>query len=284
VVDLSKRGGPLDPQRHPYIIAEIGQNHQGDVYTAIRLCAAALASGADAVKFQARDAAAEYHPAQLARPHPRPEHAFGPTYGDHRACLDLDFAELRHIRERIRFNQWPLDFGVTPCHMRCVEPLIEMDLDFFKIASKDCGNIDLIMEVATSTSLPLMVSTGGATDNEKDCAADWADVLLHCNRVYPTPLDNVDLLQVLSLKSKYNQPVGWSDHTGTTSLGGAAVALGASVFESHITFSQQQRGTDHAASLTPDLFCAWSRNIRASWRSIYGVQMPNNDKMVGHAN
>jgi sialic acid synthase SpsE len=250
------------PLNAPYIIAEIGQNHQGDVYTAIRLVAAAMQSGADAVKFQYRDFVKEYSQEELLRPHPRPEDAFGNTYGEHRGYLDLSLEELTHIKRRIEYNLWPIDFGVTPCHVDLVEPLQDLELDFWKIASKDHDKPELYHKVQEVAETPVICSLPDgyfAQGHQLDC-----DHILHCVPKYPTPVSEANVWRV-----EDNPSVdGWSDHTGTPYLGAAACALGAQVFEAHITFSQHQKGTDHLASLTPKMFRHWAASIRATHRAM----------------
>ena len=241
---------------HPcYIIAEIGQNHQGDEYHAIRLIQMAAGCGVDAVKLQARNCLEEFSIERLRQPYQH-RNSFGRTYLEHRRHLDFNGFQFEHIKERHRYNQNPAELFCTVCAASWIPWLEENNwCQFYKIASKDMHNLNLIKEVA-STGKPVILSTGMAkNDREIDkafAAASYSEqvVLMYCVSEYPTPLESIDLRQITILKQRYGCPVGYSDHSaGVKAPAIAAIKHDADLLEVHVTKSRAQPGTDHAASL-----------------------------------
>jgi len=238
-----------------YTIAEIGQNHQGDLYHAIRLIQMAASCGIDAVKLQARDCNEEFSQERLAQPYLN-RNSFGRTYRDHRKQLDLTHDDFMAIKERHRYNDNPADLFCTVCAVTRLEEL-EKDnwCSFYKIASKDLGNSALI-EAVSSTGKPVILSTGMAkSDAEIDAAyslsaASAPTALMYCVSEYPCPLESISLDRIRQMKKRYGCPVGYSDHSaGVKAPAIAAIKLEADLIEVHITKNRAQPGTDHAASL-----------------------------------
>lgn len=252
-----KLGRKLAKLYDPLIVAEIGQNHNGDAYQAIRMVGQAVKCGADAVKFQYRRAELEYPAEVLNAAHPHPENAFGETYREHREHLDLTYGELGHIERRIRYNEWPVDMFVTPCHAALVEDLEYLHVPFYKIASKDCTNLELIREVGR-TRKPVILSTGmcGLTDIETSLSAIGHGhvVVLQCTSSYPCEALDVNLRAMETIKKTFGYHVGISDHTIGIAVPLLAVQMGAAVIEKHFTQNRNQKGTDHAVSLEPPEF------------------------------
>lgn len=242
----------------PFVIAEIGQNHNGDVYHAVRLMGMADRCGVQAFKFQARDAAYEFTPEQLAAPYVN-HHSYGATYGEHRAALDLKPEHFAHLKDRHRYNGWEATLLASVQSPRMVAELERIDFcPAYKIASKDLLNHELIEEAAR-TGKPVLLSTG--------LAETWEEIrraievirrhhdnfgVFHCVSVYPCqPADcNLRAIDLFRAWSRdWGCPIGWSDHTGTTQVPAHAAAMGYDMIEVHVTLSRMQRGTDHAPSL-----------------------------------
>jgi sialic acid synthase SpsE len=241
----------------PYIIAEIGQNHNGDCYTATRMVSMAVRAGCDAVKFQLRNAEAEIAANQLQLPHPSGHHAFGPTYGEHRKALDFGEQELRHIASRIVYNEWPVQWFATPCYLGAVEVLERLNVPAYKIASKDLTNLPLIREAA-STGKPIILSTG--MDGLHEIGLALAEVyrchekvvVMHCVSQYPCELENVNLSAIVSIRDEFGCLVGYSDHTVGILAPALAVNMGAVMIEKHITLSRAMKGSDQAGAVEED--------------------------------
>ena len=252
-----------------FVVAEIGQNHQGDVYTALRLIGEAHKAGVDAVKFCKR-----YIPSDLTlearnAPYDNP-HSFGRTYGEHREKLELSIPEYRHLLDRMQYNEWPEVFFATACDMvsaHALERVIAPPM--YKIASRDLDNLPLIEYVARF-STPVILSAGMELDSRDDVHRALGAVrqhhdqvmVLYCVSEYPTPLEHIDLGWMDLMRNEFRCPVGFSDHTPGIVAAQTAAVMGAAMIEKHFTLARAMKGTDHAASLEPEGMARLVRNIR----------------------
>lgn len=248
-----------------YVIAEIGNNHQGDVEKAKALIHAAKECGVDAVKLQKRDNRRLYTCALYDAPYDN-EHSFGATYGAHREALELSTAEWLELREFCR------EEGVTLFGTVFDEPsadlLAELGMPAFKIASGDLTNTPLLRHVA-SFGRPVFLSTGGGTLEDVDRAVDAILplnpqlVVLQCTASYPAEASELDLRVIGTLRERYPDVViGLSDHQDGISMALVAYMLGARVIEKHFTLSHSWKGTDHAFSLMPEGMRKLVRDLR----------------------
>jgi len=252
-----------------YIVAEIGQNHNGDPNQCTALIKQAVNSGCDAVKFQVRNCHLEYPASVLDAPHPDQSAAFGATYGEHREFLDFGPGDVRHFAQRIQYNEWPIHWFATPCYIGAVEPLMKLGAPCFKIASKDLTNLDLIEEVAR-TEKPIILSTGmdglDEIENALNVVATYHRrvIVLQCTSAYPCANEDVHLAAMYEIRDTFEVMTGFSDHTSGITLGPVAVAMGAVMIEKHITLNRLSKGTDHMAALEPHGLDLFVRNIRAT--------------------
>lgn len=236
------------------IVAEIGQNHNGSLALAEQLIDVAAWAGADAVKLVKRDLASELSSDAASRPYLSP-HSFGPTYGEHRRALELSADDHAALARRAREHS--LLYFCTACDLPSARLLDSLEVDVFKIASRDLANLPLLDFVAR-LQRPVILSTGMSPFDEIDVAVqtlsrhndDW--LLMHCTSLYPTPFAEVHLRSMPALAARYNSLVGFSDHTPGVLMPPVAVALGAVVIEKHLTLDRKLKGTDHACSLEPD--------------------------------
>jgi len=259
-----------------YLIAELGQNMQGSVEVAkdmIRVCANPMrhdlygepVGGVDAVKMQKRSLAHELtREAATAAYHG--DNAFGATYGEHRATLELTAEE--HAECYRYAKALGLDFVDTVCAVEALDELLaHFAPDRLKVASRDLTNHRLLDALA-GTRIPLIISTGMADRGDLHAALDVVTAhhdditILHCRSQYPTDPAKVNLRTITWLKDHYPYAVGYSDHTEGVWAPVAAVALGAEVIEKHVTMSRQSRGTDHPCALEPDGIYRWVRDTR----------------------
>ena len=256
-----------------YIVAECGQNHSGSMEMALGLIEMAAdprpydmregeAVSCDAVKFTKRDLANECTNSMMSSAYDGP-HSFGYTYGHHR--LMLEFGDYEHHQLYKRAKDLGLDFIETICAPGCLSLLDRFTPDRIKIASRDLTNLPLLASVA-ATGIPLILSTGMATHEDiTDAlrAIGDADVtLLHCLSSYPAAFEDLHLHRITGLREHYARPVGYSDHSLGIAAPVAAVALGATIIEKHITLSRTMRGTDQAGSLERDGLWRMVRDIR----------------------
>ena len=261
----------LEPNSTPQVVAEIGQNHQGDTYHALRLMEMAANAGANYLKLQARDRLQEFSREDRSRPYTG-RNSFGKTYGDHRARLDLDDESFAHLKARHQYNENPAELFTTVCAVSRIEWLEKNNwCRFYKLASKDMNNHRLIDALA-ETGKPLIISTGQAENLfqiEKAysrAAKKTRVVLLHCVSEYPLPIERCNLSRIETLRTEFGCPVGYSDHSaGVKAPVVAAIKYNACLVEVHVTMSRAQPGTDHAASLEqPGLaaVCQWIREAQ----------------------
>jgi len=250
-----------------FVTAEIGQNHQGDVYQALRMMTAAAAAGVYAVKLCKRHVRSDLTAAAYDAPYAGP-HSFGETYGQHREALELSIDDYAHLAERIHYNGWPLILFATVCDLVSLEEVEgRLDPPLYKLASRDIDNGPLIEAVA-QTGKPVVLSTGMARRQEIFAALHLIRrhheriVLLHCTSEYPTPDNHVQLQQVQELRKRYDVLTGLSDHTPCIVSAVGAAARGAVMIEKHVTLSRAMPGTDHAASLEPEGLRRLVRYIR----------------------
>ncbi len=254
-----------------FIVAEIGNNHQGDLSIARDMVHAAAAAGADAVKFQKRNMDSLFTRSGRETPYTG-KNSFGPTYGEHRLALELNMdamAELKALSEKLG-----LVFFASAWDLVSAQEMLGLGMELFKVCSADLVNIPLLRLVGRS-GVPVVMSTGMSDWHDVDVAVAemrrFSDrmVLLHCNSSYPCPDELVGLPVITALARRYGLPVGYSGHESGLGPSVASVALGACVVERHFTLDRSQRGTDHQASLEPGHFaalCAMIRETEAAMR------------------
>ncbi len=242
----------LGPGQPVFVVAEIGNNHNGSIDAARRLVDAAAAAGVDAVKFQMRDLASLYVNGGDATDQAAD---LGEQYTlDLLARFQLEddalFRVFDHCRDR---GVLPL---CTPWDLHSLDRLETVDLPAYKIASADLTNHELI-EAACGTGRPLVLSTGMSTEDEivetvhllQGRGAPFA--VLHCNSSYPAPFHDVNLAYMDRLTELGDFPVGYSGHERGISVAVGAVARGAQLIEKHLTLDRDQEGNDHVVSLLP---------------------------------
>lgn len=249
-----------------FIIAEAGVNHNGSPALAKQLIDAAHDAGADAVKFQA------FHAEELASLEaPKADYQLSTTGRDESQLEMLRRLELapdvfvdlaRYCKEK------GMVFLATPFDRYSADLLDALDMPCFKIASGEITNYPLLRYVAKKGK-PVILSTGMSTLEEvRDALKEMASVgsvkvtVLHCVTEYPAPTDQVNLNAMITMRNELAVPVGYSDHTLGVEVALAAVALGASVLEKHLTLSRDMVGPDHKTSLEPGEFGQMVRQVR----------------------
>ncbi|MBN9432058.1 MAG: N-acetylneuraminate synthase family protein [Bosea sp.] len=258
-------GGRLIGPGHPsFVIAEIGNNHNGDMDLAHRLIDLAAEAGADCAKFQMRDMSSLYQGTGA------PEDAskdLGAQYTlDLLARFNLSKENLYILFDYVRSKGMePL---CTPWDLSSLKALEEYGISGYKLASADLTNHELLLALA-ETGKPLFCSTGMATEAEiKESVAllkanGASFCLLHCNSTYPAPYKDINLLYMDRLAVLGDCPVGYSGHERGWAVPVAAVARGACVIEKHFTVDRSMEGNDHKVSLLPEEFTEMVVAIRA---------------------
>lgn len=263
-----------------FIIAEAGVNHNGDMKIAQQLVRAAKKAGADAVKFQTFKAEA------LASCFAKNVGYQQKTVGkgaqvDMLKVLELD--QTMH-QELIKACQKEgIIFLSTAFDHQSVDLLEKLKVPAYKIPSGEITNFPLLEYIA-SKKKPIILSTGMSTMKEIGFAvevlrsAKIRDLsLLHCVTEYPAPYDQLNLRAMITMEKAFKVPVGFSDHTLGIWMPIAAVALGASIIEKHLTMDQSMLGPDHKASLDPNEFKELVKAIRSTETALGdGIKRPAN--------
>ena len=253
-----------------YIIAEIGINHNGSLETAKRLIDIAAIAGCDAVKFQKRnpDVCVPEHQKSVMRDTPWGQM----TYLDYKYKVEFEKREYDIIDEYCKEKN--IAWSASPWDLDSLEFLMGYDIPFVKIPSAMITNEEL-MRASAATGKKIIFSTGMSTMEEIDQAVEWMNEentpfsLLHCNSTYPAPLEDLNLSCIPVLKDRYQCEVGYSGHEFRLGTTVAAVYLGATILERHITLDRTMWGSDHLASVEPQGLIKLVRGVR-ELESAYG--------------
>jgi N-acetylneuraminate synthase len=246
-----------------FVIAEAGLNHNGDLHIAKLLIDVAVLAGADAVKFQKRDLASLYQKETLAD-ESKNEQQFQYLLPTLRRCEmgNDDFREIKAYCDEHRIM-----FLCSVWDRPSADFIDTLAVPGFKVASADMTNFPLL-EHLISKKKPLIISTGMSSPEEVDKtveflrARDASFALLHTSSTYPAPYGELNLRYMVEMKRMYGVPVGYSGHERGIAVPLAAVALGASVIEKHLTLDRTMKGPDHPASLEPEEFIRMVKEIR----------------------
>ena len=250
------------------IIAEAGVNHNGDLALARQLIDVAAEAGADLVKFQTFSAD------RLVTAHASKADYQTKTTdageSQHAMIRRLELTRDMHEALIAHCTSRRIQFFSTGFDPESIDLLVELGLDCFKIPSGEITNLPYLRHVGRYGK-PVILSTGMATLGEIEAALAVLEqagtprdriTVLHCNTEYPTPMADVNLRAMLTIRDAFGVAVGYSDHTAGIEVAIAAVALGATVIEKHFTLDRNLPGPDHKASLEPDELKAMVMAIR----------------------
>lgn len=255
-------------EHKPYIIAEIGVNHDGSTQRALQLVEAARRAGADAVKVQYFEATALMSSAcRLAE--------YQQAAGETDPIEMLRGLQLNRdaMAEIVRYaHSLDLQAIVTIFSLEHTSLARELEWDAIKTASPDIINTPLLKALAKAGK-PMIISTGAANADEIRAALkQFGHIALHCVSAYPTPDNCAQLAGIAALADLAASvagdrefAIGYSDHTHSVDTGALAVACGATVLEKHLTWDRNARGPDHAASLDPGQFSLYVMAARRAW-------------------
>ncbi len=262
----------------PFIVAEVGINHNGEIEKALEMIEIAHDAGVDAVKFQTFQADEILSDQNLKWTyHSQGKEITESMHAMFKRC-ELPLSAWPQLKKRCEEKK--LVFLSTPQNPSDLKILLEVGVSAIKIGSDDLIHTPLLKHYA-KTSLPLIISSGMATLAEIDQALEaigtfrgYPTLLLACTSQYPTPIQDVNLLKIKTLQQTYPQiPIGFSDHTEGPLASSLAVSLGGCFFEKHFTLSHDLRGPDHAFSEDPQGLKNWVHSIRTAFRMLGCAQI-----------
>lgn len=248
----------IGPKVEPYVIAELSGNHKGSLEQALAMIDAAAATGVDAIKIQT------YSADTITLDHDAPEFKIEGGLWAGRTLYDL-YQEAHtpwdwHQALFAQAKKHNITLFSSPFDLSAIELLESLDCPAYKIASFEINDLGLIA-AAAKTNKPIIMSTGLATlDEIEEAVSTVAEAggtqlaLLHCISGYPTPIEECHLRTVADLCTRFDFPIGLSDHTIDNTASNTAIALGASVIEKHFTLDKSDGSVDAAFSLEPEEF------------------------------
>lgn len=258
---------PLNQPPKTLIIAEAGVNHNGDLQMALRLCDAAKEAGADIVKFQTWHTDALMLPdAPLAIYQQNNDKTLTSQYAMAKA-LELPYEAFITIKSYC--EKIDIQFLSTPDEEESLDFLVDqLGLNLIKVGSGEITNLPFLAQVGRKNR-EVILSTGMSDPGDISTAIEILRTsgatgisLLHCTSNYPTPMEEVNLKAMQTLRSRFQTVVGYSDHTEGIEVAIAAVAMGAEILEKHLTLDRSLPGPDHLASIDPIAFREMVHGIR----------------------
>jgi N-acetylneuraminate synthase len=255
------------------IVSELGCNHSGSLATAKEMIeVAAQFCNVDIVKFQKRHIHSLLTSEQFAAPHPTPQHAFGPSYGAHRAALELSIEQHRELQAHCR--EFGVEYASSVWDPVSAREIASLNPILIKVPSASNLNWPMLQALTETYGGEIHLSLGMTSRAEEDAIVTFFEgkgrigdlVLYACTSGYPVPFDDLCLLEIQRLRAKFGgtvKAIGFSGHHLGIAADIAALALGAEWFERHFTLDRTQKGTDHAASLEPDGLRRLVRDLQA---------------------
>ncbi len=264
--------------KKPFVIAEAGCNHMGQMEVAKDLIeTAAHFCKADAIKFQKRCVKELLTEKQYQAPHPVPQNAYGDTYGEHREYLEFTAEQHAQLKE------WCEDAGIiysaSVWDMTSAKEIASINPKFIKIPSACNTHFEMLQWLCDNYKGEIQLSLGMTTREEEEKIVKCFEengrakdlVLYNCTSGYPVPFQDVCLLEIRRIKEQYAhrvKAIGFSGHHLGIAIDIAAYTLGARYVERHYTLDRTWKGTDHAASLEPDGIRKLKRNLEETCKAL----------------
>lgn len=259
--------------KKPYVIAEAGCNHMGQMEIAHDLIeTAAHFCKADVIKFQKRCPKELLTPEQYNAPHPNPANSYGKTYGEHREFLEFTVDQHAQLKEWC--EQAGITYATSVWDMTSAKEIASLKPEFIKIPSACNTHFEMLQWLCDNYDGEIQLSFGMTSHEEEEKIVKLFEangrakdiVLFNCTSGYPVPFKDVCLLEITRMREAYEnrvKAIGFSGHHLGIAVDVAAYTLGADIIERHYTLDRTWKGTDHAASLEPDGIRKLVRNLNA---------------------
>jgi N,N'-diacetyllegionaminate synthase len=251
-----------------FIIAEAGVNHNGSIQLAKEMIDIVSESGANAIKFQtfkAKNLVLE----SLGKADYQKQNT-NSSESQYEMLKKLELSYYDHSELIVYCNKKNIEFLSSPFDLESIDLLSNLKMRIFKIPSGEITNLPYLRKVGQlqkkvilSTGMSNLIEIKNALSVLIDAGTLKTDItVLHANTMYPTPMRDVNLNAMLSIREEFNVDIGYSDHTLGIEVDIAAVALGATCIEKHFTLNKSMKGPDHKMSLSADEFCSMVKSIR----------------------
>jgi sialic acid synthase SpsE len=278
-------GHEVGPGHPVYVIAEIGINHNGDMDIARRLIDVAADAGCDAVKFQKRTPEVCVPPDQWGIERDTPWGRM--TYLDYRHRLEFDETQYREIARHCEGRD--IDWFASCWDEPSVDVIAAIGVPAFKVASASLTD-DALLRHTAAVGVPVIASTGMSTMEQIEHAMtvlpEGRTLLAHATSSYPAPPEELNLAMITTLRERFGVPIGYSGHETGLATTIAAVALGATFVERHVTLDRAMWGTDQAASVEPGGLAKLVEDVRKVERAlgdgvkrVYDSELPSMAKL-----
>lgn len=264
--------------KKPFIIAEAGCNHMGQMEIARELInTAAFFCKADAIKFQKRCPRELLTAEQYNAPHPNPTNSYGATYGEHREFLE--FTIEQHAQLKAWCEEAGIIYSTSVWDLTSAKEITSLNPVFIKIPSACNTHFPMLQWLCDNYKGEIQLSFGMTTKDEEEQIVNLFEkngrakdlVLFNCTSGYPVPFKDVCLLEINRMRMQYGdrvKSIGFSGHHLGIAIDAAAYTLGAHIVERHYTLDRTWKGTDHAASLEPDGIRRLRRDLIAIYDSL----------------
>ena len=263
----------------PFVIAEIGCNHKGNMDIAKKMIrTAAMYCEVDAVKFQKRCNKELLTPEQYNAPHPNPANSYGKTYGEHREFLEFTAEQHRELKEYC--EEMGIIYSTSVWDLTSAKEIAALNPVFIKIPSACNNHYEMLDWLCDHYDGEIHVSLGMTTHEEEEKLVQLFEqkgrnkdlVVYVCTSGYPVPFQDVCLMEIERVRRSYEKRVkriGFSGHHLGIAVDIAAYTLGASIIERHYTLYRTWKGTDHAASLEPEGVRKLKRDLMATYAALH---------------
>lgn len=263
----------------PFLIAEIGCNHKGNMDIAKKMIrTAAMYCEVDAVKFQKRCNKELLTPEQYNAPHPNPANSYGKTYGEHREFLEFTAEQHRELKEYC--EEMGIIYSTSVWDLTSAKEIAALKPVFIKIPSACNNHYEMLDWLCDHYDGEIHVSLGMTTHEEEEKLIQLFEqkgrnkdlVIYVCTSGYPVPFQDVCLMEIERVRHSYEKRVkriGFSGHHLGIAVDIAAYTLGASIIERHYTLDRTWKGTDHAASLEPEGVRKLKRDLMATYAALH---------------
>ncbi|MCT4619054.1 MAG: N-acetylneuraminate synthase [Marinisporobacter sp.] len=270
----------MDKCNKVLIIAEAGVNHNGDLALAYKLIDKAIEAGVDAIKFQTFKSEKVISKFAEKADYQKENTKSSESQLEMVKKLEISYTDFENLKKYC--DEKGIMFLSTPFDLESINFLNKMRLSILKVPSGEITNLPYLREVG-KLKKKVILSTGMATLGEIENALEilrnngTTDIIvLHCNTEYPTPMEDVNLKAMSTIKEAFKVEVGYSDHTTGIEIPIAAVAMGAKVIEKHFTLDKNMDGPDHKASLNPEELKEMVKAIRNIERALgNGIKLPS---------